>query len=165
MSTEQKAKLSEATKRQWLTSDPRTGRRHSDEIKQKISDKVQASLAAGGGGHFIPSKRTRKMMSDSLKGNQNAKGAIRTPEQCEAMRQRMLGRPSPMKGTTRPEAEYDSRRHGVTLTSADGVVTAYASITELRKDTGLFAPTVNRALKSGLPLKKGQFKGCVFAPT
>ena len=58
--------------------DPRTGMQHSEETKAKISAKVQAALAVGKSGKFIPSEETRQRMSQALKGNQNAKGHVRT---------------------------------------------------------------------------------------
>jgi group I intron endonuclease len=44
----------------------------------------------------------------------------------------------------------------------ENTTTEYASIVELREATGLKPATVNRALKSGKPISKGPFTGCVI---
>lgn len=50
----------------------------------------------------------------------------------------------------------------VTATSPDGKSLEYPSIQALREAAGLNPPTVNRALKSGMPLKRGPYKGWSF---
>ena len=44
----------------------------------------------------------------------------------------------------------------------ENTTTEYASILEIREATGLKPATVNRALKSGKPISKGPFTGCVI---
>lgn len=44
----------------------------------------------------------------------------------------------------------------------ENTTTEYASIVEIREATGLKPATVNRALKSGKPISKGPFTGCVI---
>jgi group I intron endonuclease len=44
----------------------------------------------------------------------------------------------------------------------ENTTTEYASIVELREATGLKPATVNRALKSGKPISRGPFTGCVI---
>jgi group I intron endonuclease len=44
----------------------------------------------------------------------------------------------------------------------ENTTTEYASIVELREATGLKPATVNRALKSGRPISRGPFTGCVI---
>lgn len=64
-------------------------------------------------------------------------------------------------GKQRPEhGEKVSR--AVVVTSPDGKALHYPSIQALREAAGIAPPTVNRALKSGVPLKRGPYKGWVF---
>lgn len=141
---------------------PRTGRTHSDETKAKISAKVQDALAEGRGGHFIPSEETRKKMSEALKGNQCAKGHKRTEAEKDAIAARMRGNQNWL-GKTHTEESKAKMGRCVIATAPDGAQTTYPTITKLRAVLGLTPPTVDRALKSGVPLAKGRMKGWSFA--
>jgi len=153
--------LRKATLRQWDVSDPRTGKTHSEEVKAKISQKVQEALAQGKGGKFIPSEETRRKMSESLKGNQIAKGYKRTEKEKEAIKQRMLGNKNWL-GKTHTEEAKEKMSKKVVAVAPDGEETVYVSITALRKEFGLTSPSVNNPLKSGKPISKGKMKGWSF---
>lgn len=160
-SDEVKANLREATLRQWGASDPRTGRTHSDETKAIISAKVQAALAEGKGGHFIPSEETRAKMSEALKGNTCALGYKRTDAEKAAIASRMQGNQNWL-GKTHSEESRAKMGRAVIAISPNGAETEYTTITKLRLALNVAPPTVDRALKSGLPLAKGRMKGWRF---
>jgi group I intron endonuclease len=50
----------------------------------------------------------------------------------------------------------------VVVVQPDGTETVYESILKLRETLGLKPPTVNRAVKSELPLTRGPYKGWIF---
>lgn len=156
-----KAALRERALRQWAVSDPRSGRSHSEETKTLISAKVQAALAEGRGGKFIPSEETRAKMSEALKGNQNAKGHIRTEEHRQKLSESLRGNQNFLGKTHTEEARLKMGK-AVVAVSPDGDVHTYGTITLLRAVMGLTAPTVHRALESGKPLAKGKYKGWLF---
>ena len=157
-----KGMLSEATKKQWATSDPRTGRKHSPETRRKIKNKMQQVLSEGRGGKFIPTEETRKKMSESLKGNQCAKGYKRTDAEKAAISDRMKGN---QNWLGRNHAEESIDKMGITAysVSPDGVVTRYPSMNAMRKDLGMKGQSsILRAIRSGLPLSAGPHAGWSF---
>lgn len=144
-----------------IANHPRTGKQHSEETKAKISAKVQAALAKGKGGKFVPSEETRQKMSESLKGNQSAKGYKRTDAEREAIRQRALGNQNWL-GKTHSVESREKMGRAVIAVAPNGEEKNYATISFLRAETGLLPATINRALKSGAPLVKGPYKGWTF---
>jgi group I intron endonuclease len=155
-----RAKISEGLRRKYEDPNytPRIGTKHSDETKAKISAKVQAALAEGRSGKFVPSEDTRKRMSQALKGNQNAKGHVRSDEHrqklAEANRgnQNFLGK----KHTDEARAKLSKRVLEVTTN------TEFPSLTAVLEHYGFKMPTLRRALLTGKPLTKGVHKGLVF---
>ena len=161
MSEAQKAKLREAAKKQWANSNPRAGVPHSPETRAKISDKVQQAVAEGRGGKFIPSEETRAKMSESLKGNQNAKGHIRTEEHRRKLAEAAKGNQHWL-GKSHNEESRIKMGKAVIAVDPDGAESAYPTITMLRAAMKLTPPTVHRALESGKPLSRGRYKGWSF---
>lgn len=157
----QKERLREAALEQWKTSDPRTGRKHSEYVRAKIREKVQQALAEGRGGKFIPSEETRAKMSASLKGNQNAKGHERTEEHRRRLSEANKGNQNWL-GKSHTEESRMKMGKAVVAVDPDGVEHAYATITLLRAAMELTPPTVHRALESKRPLSKGRYKGWSF---
>jgi group I intron endonuclease len=154
-----RVKISEGLRRKYADGfDPRTGTKHSEETKGKISAKVQAALTEGRGGKFIPSGETRLRMSQALKGNQNAKGHVRSEEHrrklADANRgnQNFLGK----KHTDEAKAKLSKRVLEVTTN------TEFASLTSVLEHYGLKMPTLRRALLTGKPIAKGAHRGLVF---
>jgi len=158
LTDEEKQVLAEATKRQWETSDPRTGHKHSPETRAKISAKIQEALAEGRGGKFIPSEETRKKMSDALKGNQCAKGYKRTEAEREAIRQRTLGNQNWLGKRHTEESKAKMSKRVIELTTN----TEFPSLTAVLEQYGLKMPTLRRALKSDKPISKGPNTGLHF---
>ena len=140
---------------------PRTGRVHSNEAKAKISAKVQAAIAEGRGGKFIPSEETRAKMSESLKGNQNAKGHVRTQEHRRKLSEAVKGNQN-FLGKTHSEESRQKLGRAVVAVEPNGTERRYATITELRTAMNMTPPTVHRALESGDHLTKGRYAGWSF---
>ena len=161
ISQERKDRLREATLEQWKTSDPRTGRKHADETRAKISKKIQQAVSEGRGGCFIPSEETRAKMSASLKGNQNAKGHKRTEAQIEEIRARTLGNQHWL-GKFHSEESKAKMGQAVRMICPEGTVTVYPRTTALKEEFGIFLPTIQRSVRSGKPLAKGPYKGWRF---
>jgi group I intron endonuclease len=158
MPEEQKTVLSNFAKQQWLDADPRTGTQHSEEAKVKISAKVQAALAEGRGGKFIPSEETRRKMSEALKGNQCAKGYKRTPEEIEKIRERTKGNQNWLGKSHSEESKLKMSKGVLEVTT--GV--QFQSLTAVLKNYEMTMPTLRRALLSGAPITKGRYKGLHF---
>ena len=158
---ERKQLLREATKRQWKTSDPRTGRKHSAETKAKIKQKVNAALAEGRGGRFIPSEETRRKMSEAHKGNQYAKGHIRTEEHRRKLSEANMGNQH-WKGKNHSEKSKAKMGQAVKMIDPDGNEMIYPRTTAIKERFGIFLPTIQRSVRSGKPLAKGPYKGWRF---
>lgn len=161
MAEGQKEKLRVATKLQWEESDPRTGRKHSAAARDKISAKVQAVVAAGGGGKFIPTAETRAKMSAANMGNQSAKGHVRTAEHRRRLSEANKGN-THWKGRTHSTESREKMGRAVIAVDPNGAEQTYGTISALRAALSMTPPTVDRALKSGRPLVKGARAGWSF---
>ena len=157
-----RAKISEAAKRQWASADPRTGFIHSDETKAKISAKVQAALAEGRGGKFIPTEETRRKMSEALKGNQCAKGYKRTVAEREAIRQRTLGNTNWL-GKRHSEESIALMSRAVRAVTPEGVEHEFIGLNTMSRAVGVHLPTLIRACKTGKPVRSGKLAGWVLS--
>lgn len=161
LSEQEKDVLRQATLEQWKTSDPRTGKKHSEETKAKISEKARAAIDEGRGGCFIPSEETRKKMSDALKGNQCAKGHKRTDTEKEAISDRMKGNTNWL-GKTHSEESKAKMGKAVRAIDPDGNETVYPRTTAVKEQLGIFLPTVLRSVRSGKALTRGPHAGWRF---
>lgn len=157
----QKQVIREATLAQWKVSDPRTGRKHSEETKRKISAKVQEAVGDGRGGRFIPTEETRRKMSEALKGNQNAKGYVRSEEHRRKLSEAQLGNQHWL-GKKHSEESKAKLGQSVRMISPEGVATVYDRTTSIKEEHGIFLPTIHRSVRSGKPLSKGPYKGWRF---
>ena len=105
-------------------------------------------------------------------------GKKHSPESKDKIREFLLGKPKSAEvrakisatlsgegnfwfGKKRPDHGAKVSR-AVVATSPDGKTLEYDSIQALREASGMKPPSANRALKSGLPLKRGPYKGWVF---
>lgn len=130
----------------------------------------------GKGGEESPTwgrKRTKKELAA-----QNWSGKNHRPESKEQIRQHLIGKPKSAETRAKISAAlsgeknywYGKKRpdHGakvsraVAVTDPDGNVAVHPSIASVRASLGLKPPTVNRALKDGLPLSRGPMKGWSF---
>jgi group I intron endonuclease len=125
---------------------PTYGYRHTAEAKAKIG--------AAGIGRFV-SAETRAKRSKKLKGR------IISQEQRQQISATLMGEGNFWYGKKRPD-------HGGKVSKAvevyknDALLKVYDSIKALRDDLGLKPPTVNRALKSGIKIVRGNFVGYSF---
>ena len=158
LSDSTKEALSDATRKQWSDADPRTGTKHTEETKAKISAKIQKAIAEGRGGKFIPSEETRRKMSDALKGNQCAKGHKRTESEKEAIRQRTLGNQNWL-GKNHTEESIAKMSRAVIATKPDGTQERFIGMNTMKKQTGIGFATIIRACATGNPIKTGKCAG------
>lgn len=165
LSPESRAKLSAA-----LAGDkhPRWGKAVSDDVKEKIrasnlafphkdyrhTPEAIAKIAAASLGRPV-SEETRAKRSKALRGHE-----VSTLTRLK-ISESLSGENHPYYGKKRPEHGAKVRRR-VAAIEPSGACTEYASIQELRETLGLKPPTVNRALKAGVPITKGKFEGWVF---
>ena len=155
-----RAKISEGLRKKYEDPayTPRAGKKHSEEAKAAISAKVQAALAEGRSGKFIPSEETRKRMSQALKGNQNAKGHVRSEEHRRKLSEANKGNQHWLGKTHTEEAKAKMSKRVLEVTTN----TEFASLTATLEHYGFKMPTLRRALKTGNPIAKGVHKGLVF---
>lgn len=140
---------------------PRTGMKHTEETKAKISAKVQAALAEGRGGKFIPTEETRRKMSEANKGNQSAKGHVRTDEHRARLSEANKGNKNWL-GKNHSEESKAKMGKSVKMTDPSGNSTIYPRTTAIKEKYGIFLPTILRSIRSGEPLSKGPYKGWRF---
>ena len=130
----------------------------------------------GMSGGLSPTWGRRRTDSELLA--QNWKGKTHTEESKEKIRAYLLGKPKSAEvrakisvtlsgegnfwyGKQRPEHGAKVSRAVIAI-SPTGETLKYDSIQALRKVSGMKPPTVNRALKSGVPLTRGPHKGWTF---
>jgi group I intron endonuclease len=103
---------------------------------------------------------------------------VQSDEEKQKRRLTMRGKPQPAEVRAKISATlsgegnywYGKKRpdHGqkvskaVAVTDSSGNVATYPSISAVRDALGMKPPTVNRALKSGDPIKRGKFAGWTF---
>lgn len=126
---------------------PTWGMQHTEEAKARIgaasksrvqSEEEKAKRRQTMKGHHV-STATRAKISATLSGPGNY-----------------------WYGKTRSAGFCAAVSKGIWVTRDDGEEVFYHSISEARETLGLKPPTINRALKSGLPLTRGPFKGWSF---
>ena len=162
LTDKQKQNLRDASKLQWATSDPRTGRKHSEETKAKIREKVAVAYAEGRGGAYLkPSEETRKKMSEAQKGNQYAKGHVRTEEHRRKLSEANKGNQH-WKGKKHSEESKAKMGQRVKAIDPDGNETIYPRTTAIKEELGIFLPTIQRSVRSGKPLSRGPYEGWRF---
>ena len=160
VSEDEKGRISAGVKKRYEdpTYTPRTGKRHTEETKAIISAKVQAAVAEGRSGKFIPSEETRLRMSQALKGNQNAKGHVRTEEHRRRLAEANKGNQHWLGKTHTEETKAKLSKRVLEVTTD----TEFPSLTAVLEHYGFKMPTLRRALVTGKPLAKGVHKGLQF---
>jgi len=97
-------------------------------------------------------------MSESLKGNQNARKYKRTEQECEIIRERMLGNQNWLGRKHSEESKKKMSKKVREGTSGE----VFDSLTAALAHYGMKMPTLTRALASGKPISKGKFAGMTF---
>jgi group I intron endonuclease len=123
--------------------------------ERKHTPEAIAKIAAASKGRPV-SDETRAKRSAALKGREISL------DQRLRISKTLSGAGNFWYGKERPDSFKEKIRKAVEVTLPSGEVQRHASIQALREATGLKAPTINRALKSGQALAKGPFKGWAF---
>ena len=159
VSHDEKRRISSAIKARYAEGfDPRTGLTHNEETRAKISAKVQAAVAEGRSGKFIPSEETRLRMSQALKGNQNAKGHVRTEEHRRKLAEANKGNQNWLGKRHSEESKAKMSKRVLEVTTN----TEFPSLSATLEHYGFKMPTLRRALLTGNPIAKGVHKGLQF---
>lgn len=143
---------------------PRYGREHTNEARAKISENRKGKAA--GEAHY----RFGQHLSDEVKAKISAAqlGKPKAPRVLtEEGRQKILasaaaGNYSNWKGRSHTEEAKAKMSRRVIATAPDGTETEYSSITKLREELNMTAPTVTRALQSGKPISRGAKQDWTF---
>lgn len=126
---------------------PSWGYKHTDEAKARISkaskarvqtDEEKAKRIKSMQGHFV-TPSTRAKISASLSGEKNFN-----------------------YGKLRSQGFIDKVSKSVLATDINGKLMIYPSISALRVDLDMKPSTINRALKSGIPITRGIYTGWQF---
>ena len=125
---------------------PTWGSKHTDDAKQRIGAASKAR---------IQSEEEKQKRRASMKGH-----IVPTPVRAK-ISATLTGEGNYWYGKKRPDHGVKVSRP-ITATDPAGNVATYPSITALREALGLTPTTVNRAVKSGLPLTRGKNKGWSF---
>lgn len=164
MAKEQREQISQTLKEFYAAdpnNHPRVGKQHTEETKAKISEKVRQAVAEGRGGAFIPSEETRQKMSDSMKGNRNAKDYKRSEAEREAIRQRTLGNQNWLGKTHTEEAKEKMRRPVIAL-MPDGTRREFKGIALAGEELGTPYQMLVRICRDKKPVARGKFAGWQF---
>lgn len=125
---------------------PTWGMKHTEAAKRKISAASKTRVQSD----EEKQKRRRTMKGHVVQSSTRAKISAT-----------LSGEGNYWYGKKRPDHGAKVSRP-IAATDPSGASTTYPSITALREALGLTPPTVNRALKSGLPLTRGKMKGWAF---
>jgi group I intron endonuclease len=136
----------------------RTGIKHRPESKIKMAAKVQAALAEGRGGKFIPSEETRRKMSEANKGKPGPKGHIRTEEHRRNLSKANKGNQNWLGKRHSEESKLKMSKRILEVSTN----TEFTSLSAALKHYTMTMPTLRRALLSDAPITKGRFAGLQF---
>jgi len=164
---EMRARLS-AKAKAWHEANehPRLGVELTEETKQRISEGRIAKTS--GPNHYrygkTVSPEVRAKISAAQKGVPKEPGRKASAEGLAKIRANIEAGRSHKHWIGRQHTEESKLKMSRPITATDpaGNVSTYPSITALREALGLTPPTVNRAVKSGLPLTRGKNKGWSF---
>lgn len=140
---------------------PRYGKQHTEETKAKISASRKGKKA--GAEHYRYDKElseeVKQKIGDAQRGVKKPAGRKVSPEGIEKIKAAVKrGAESHFYGKS--PANIEELKKAV-YCSGNG--TTYASITEAREALGISPGVINHALKTGKPIKCGQFKGWQFS--
>lgn len=125
---------------------PTWGRKHTEEAKAKIAAASAARVQTEG----EKAKRRKSMRGHHVAAATKAKISAT-----------LSGEGNYWYGKKRPDHGAKVSRAVIAI-SPEGKTLEYPSIQALREAADMSPPTANRALKSGLPLKRGPYKGWSF---
>lgn len=143
------------------------------------TDATAPTLGMSGEKNYMWGRTFSHTPEAKLKIGRHSKGRRHRKESRDKIRAYLIGKPRPAEvrakiaaavsgernpnyGKPRDAAFLEKVSRRVVVIKPDGTATVYPSIKALREEVGLKPPTVNRALKSGLPLTRGPCKGWIF---
>lgn len=164
---EQRAEISATLKAYYAEAPenhPRYGKTLSKASRAKISANRKGKMTGADHYRFGTglSDEVRKKIGDTQRGVPKAPRMVSEEGLAKIRASAAAGNYSHFTGKQHTEESKTKMRRQVKCTAPDGETSFYPSITMLRHTTGLLAPTLNRALKSGLPLAKGPYTGWRF---
>jgi group I intron endonuclease len=165
--SEERQKISDTLKEFYAEAPenhPRYGKEHTDEARAKISENRKGKAA--GAEHY----RFGKHLSDEVKAKISAaqlgkpKGPRILTEEGRAKIKAAVeaGNYSHWTGKKHTDEAKAKMSKKVLVVAPDGHQTEYASITKLRAALNMTPISVDRALKSGVPVSKGPRQGWMF---
>lgn len=166
MASDQKQQISNALKAYYAEdyfNHPRVGKTHSDETKAKISAAKLANPAKPWRGKER-SDETKAKISAAQAGKPKAPGRKVSEEGRAKIRANIeAGRShTHWLGRTHSEESRLKMSKRVLAVHEDGRSMEFKSLTETLQFFGMKMPTLNRALKSGTPITRGDHKGWQF---
>lgn len=143
-----------------IANHPRFGKKHTEEVKERIRQKKLNNPVK----HWLGVERpieTRKKISAAQKGNlkpnrkvsEEGRAKIRANIEAGRSHKHWLGR--------QHTEEAKAKMSKTVFVKPDGIL--FPSLTLVLKYYGIKMPTLNRALKSGKPLSKGRLMGYEFS--
>lgn len=168
VSTEQRQAISGTLKAYYAEAPenhPRLGIPHREESKQKMRENRTGAHA--GENHYRYgtklSEEVRRKIGDTQRGVPKGPGRKVSPEGMEKIRAAAAaGSYDHWLGRTHTEESKAKMSKAVEATNSLGDVKAYPSITAIREALQLKPATINRALKSGKPVSRGEYMGWSF---
>lgn len=146
------------------TAHPRYGKAHSEETKAKISANRTGKMA--GESHYrygqTLSAEVREKIGAAQRGVKKGPRTLTAEGRAKIAAAAAAGHYASFLGKTHTEEAKAKMSRQIVASNSVGFQTQYHSITALRAALGLPPGTVNNALKSGLPLTKGRYKGWTF---
>jgi len=166
ISDKQKGEISESLKAFYEANPeqhPRRGKTHSDETKAKISATKLANPVKPWLGKER-SDETKAKIGAAQRGKPKATGRTVSEEGRAKIRANIEAGRSHMHWLGRNHSEESRLKMSkrVLAVHADGRSMEFNSLTETLQFFGMKMPTLNRALKSGNPITKGEHKGWQF---
>lgn len=146
------------------TAHPRYGKTHSEESRAKMSASRTGKMA--GEKHYrfgqTLSAEVREKIGAAQRGVKKGPRVLTDEGRAKIKAAAAAGHYASFTGKKHTEEAKAKMSRPVQATAPEGTTTTYPSITALRESLGLKPSTVNRALKFGLPLAKGPFRGWTF---
>lgn len=143
---------------------PRYGKEHSDEARAKISENRKGKAAGEAhyrfGQHL--SEEVKAKISAAQLGKPKAPRALTEEGRQKILASAAAGNYGHWKGKTHTEEAKAKMSRRVIAIAPDGTETEYSSITKLREELNMTAPTITRALQSGKPISCGTKQDWTF---
>jgi group I intron endonuclease len=145
-----------------ITNHPRFGKTHSEETRAKLSASKLANPSRAWQGK-ARSEETKAKISAVLKGRPNPRKGKKMSEQGRANVAAAAKRGPEAHAYGKRPTNAEDLMKAVVAMWPDGRVQEYPSLSAMRAEMDIQLPTIIRACRSGLPLKKGPHAGLTIA--